>query len=138
MRASSTAVKLSDYTLELFIYLGSYRVDGCVVGSDHGQHRLRIDRRNHRFPGFVSFINDDIAGKQQSDADLFLQSLVCERRIAGAEDDIVAEIHTELLFQFFLDVDFTEDTEAFLLEYSPRLFHSLFKRKIDCFTESVF
>ena len=38
---------------------------------------------------FVSFINDDIAGKTQSDAELLVESLVCERRIAGAEDHIV-------------------------------------------------
>lgn len=49
-------LKLSDYTLELFIYLGSYCVDSCIVGSYHGQHRLRIDRGDYRFSGFVSFI----------------------------------------------------------------------------------
>ena len=65
-------LKLCDYTLELFIYLGSYCVDSCIVSSHHGQHRLRIDRGDYRFSGFVSFINDDIAGKQQSDAELLL------------------------------------------------------------------
>ena len=131
-------LKLGHHTPELFIYLGSYCVDSCIVGSYHGQHRFCIDRRNDGFSGFVSFINNDIAGKQQSDTDLLLQSLVCQRWIAGTEDHIVAEIYTELLFQFRLDVDFTEDTKAFLLECNPCLFDSLFVGKINCLSESLF
>ena len=59
-------------------------------------------------------------------------------RIAGAENYIVAKIHTELFFQFVFDVDLTKHAEAFGLERGPRLFDSLFVRKIKCLTESVF
>ena len=130
-------LKLSNYPLELFIHLSSYCVESRIV-SYHRQHRPGVYRRNYRFSRFVSFINDDVAGKEQSDVDLLLQSLVCERRIAGAEDHIVAEINTELLFQFLLYVDFREHAEAFLFERGPRFFDSLLVRNINCLTESVF
>ena len=70
-------LKLSNYPLELFIHLSSYCVESRIV-SYYRQHRLGVYRCDDRFPGFVSFIYDDIAGKKQSDVDLLLQSLVCE------------------------------------------------------------
>lgn len=44
-----------------------------------------------------------------------LQSLVRESRNARAEDHIVAEIHTELFFQFVFDVNFTKQPKPSFL-----------------------
>src|SRR6185369_11402957 len=96
-------LKLSNYPLEVLTHLNSYCVESCIVSYDR-QHRLGVYSCNYRFSRLVSFINDYIAGEEQSDVDLLLQSLECEMRIARAQDHIVAEIHTELLFQFVFDV----------------------------------
>src|SRR5687767_1134666 len=130
-------LKLSNYPLEVFIHLNSYCIESCIV-SYYREHRLGVYSCNYRFSRLVSFINDYIAGKKQSDVDLLLKCLECELRITCAEDHIVAEIHTELFFQFVFDVNLTKHAEAFRLKRSPRPFDSRFVRKINCLAESVF
>jgi hypothetical protein len=46
------------------------------------------------FPNFVSFVNYDIAGQEQSGVDFFLQCFVCEGWIAGAQNYVATKIYT--------------------------------------------
>ena len=130
-------LKAINYPFESFIHLGSDCVETCIV-SNYRQHSPCIYCRHYRFSSLVSVINDDVAGKEQSDVDLLLQSLICERWITCTEDHIVAEINTQLLFKFLLNVDFAENPEALFLERGPRFFDRLFVRNINCLAESVF
>src|SRR6185295_8438957 len=94
LRATVCRSNLSNYAPEFFIYLSCHRIEGCIIAFYDRQHCSGVDCRYHRHSSFLGLINDDIAGQKQSDVDLLLQSLVCERWIAGAENHIVAEIHT--------------------------------------------
>jgi hypothetical protein len=58
----------------------------------------------------------DVAGQQQPDASVDAQSLVRERRVAGAKDDVVLHLLAQLGFQRGGDVDLGEHPESLLSE----------------------
>jgi hypothetical protein len=54
--------------------------------------------------------------QQQPDLQLGMERSLRERRIAGTEDHILAEVSIQLLLQGLLDVDRREHAEALFLE----------------------
>src|ERR1019366_115854 len=51
----------------------------------------------------------DVAWQQQSEVDFVLESLVGDRRVAGAENHIPREVDPQLFFELCLYIDLTED-----------------------------
>src|SRR5690606_1134628 len=60
----------------------------------------------------VCSVDDDVARQQQPDVQLGAECLVCERRVAGAENDVRPELYVQLLLQRGAYVDLGEHTEA--------------------------
>ncbi len=98
-----------DDSPELFADLTRYLLQRWIIDSLHGCHR--IDRR-HLHLTLPGFLHDYIARQHGADFIFRLQRLVRQRRIASAEYFIGSEIHIEFLFQFGLDIDFRQNTEA--------------------------
>src|SRR5690606_24874053 len=60
----------------------------------------------------VCSVDDDVARQQQPEVQLGAECLVCERRVAGAENDVRPELYVQLLLQRGAYVDLGEHTEA--------------------------
>ena len=69
----------------------------------------------------VALVDDDVAGEQHAEVGFGLECLVCERRVAGAEDHVRLDVDSELLFQGRLHVDLAQDAEALALQLARGL-----------------
>ena len=91
----------------LFTTLRSLRLTSLAIRSMHG-----------------------VAGQQQSQIDLLLESLVGQRRIARAENNVAREFDPELFLQLRLYVDLRENAEAFVLEAGFHSGHRVLEREV--------
>ena len=73
------------------------------------QHRDRIGDGDHT--SAIVIDHNHIAGQQQPNLQLGGQRLVRERRVTGAENDVVAEIGAKFLFERLLDIDLGQNAE---------------------------
>ena len=78
----------------------------------HCDHHLRVERLHH---GLLAVNADhDVARQQQPEPAVDIQRPVSQRRVAGAEDEVVLHLLAELLPQGGPDVDLGEHAEALL------------------------
>src|SRR6187551_189073 len=84
------------------------------VVADDREHPLGVDRRDLGLA--VALVHHDVAGQERAELRFGRQRLVGEARVAGAEDGVGLALDAELLAQGRLDVDLTQDAEAFLLQ----------------------
>ena len=93
-------------------------LEAGIVDCHHRRHV--IDRGNLDL-SVSRLLHHDVARKHRADLILGLQCVISERRVARAEDLVVAEIDTELLVQRLLDVDLGDDGEALPLQRLGRV-----------------
>jgi hypothetical protein len=68
--------------------------------------------------------NNNIARQQQSDIRIGPQCLVCDPRIADAENPITAFVNGQLLFEYCLQVDIADDSKSLFLQLPREHVHS--------------
>ena len=95
---------------------------------------VQVGAINFRREGNVGYIR--MPGFNQQTA-AGLERAVRERRIAGAQDHIRAEVGVQLLFHRLSDVDLGEHTEALLLERGPGAFDGLIIRRGNRGSEAI-
>jgi len=97
-----------DDCAEPALHVGGDRRQLLVV--DDREHPFGVDGRDLRLT--VAPVDDDVAGQEHAEVRFGLERLVCERRVARAEDRVRVPVDAELLFQRRLHVDLAEDAEA--------------------------
>jgi hypothetical protein len=71
------------------------------IVADDPQRGERRQRRDGGAPR-LEFVHDDVARQQKPDFEFRVQRALSERRIAGAENDVLAKVPVELLLERLL------------------------------------
>lgn len=108
-------VHSSEHSLEAFVDLGRDVVE-CGVLRDTDQ-LLWIDGTYHDV-AVVRLIDGHVTWEQCPKIGLSGEPLVGDRRVAGTENPILVDVDIELFLQCCLDLEITEDAEAFVLQGS--------------------
>jgi hypothetical protein len=88
--------------------LGSDLSDPVPV--DQGEDRRRVHKVDDH--GVISLAKDDIAGEEGTDARFGGDRLVCQRWVAGSEDQIRINVKVEFGLHRCGDIDFGEDAKS--------------------------
>src|SRR5512146_1969427 len=92
---SSAGCHRLQYPLESSAYFLGNRLDAFV--SSQRKRRHGIHGGHGTGVGFIAGVDDDVAGEKKPDVALGTQCLVCQRWVAGTQDDVGPELHVELL-----------------------------------------
>ncbi len=102
-----------EHTLESVVDLSRDSGERVVVGDPN--ELLRIDGTYHDV-SIVSFVDDNVTREECAEFDLLSQSLLCECRVARAENPILSEFIAELLFKRGLNINVREDAKSLVFE----------------------
>lgn len=83
------------------------------------------------YPAVICFLNDDIAGQRQADFVLQQQGLKSQCRVAGAEDEVGAELDADLGLQRPADVYLAGDAKSFVDLRRHHLDDGVIERRVE-------
>ena len=101
----------------------SLAVPASFVVADDREHLLGVDCGDVGLT--LLLVDDDVAREQDAELGFGLQRGVCERRVAGAEDEVGLAVDAEFPLERRLDVDLAQHAEALVREFLAHPGHGL-------------
>lgn len=84
------------------------------------------------YQAVIGFLNDDIAGQHQADPVFQQQRVMGQGGVAGAEDEVRAELDADPCLQRLADVDLPDDAKALMGECGLDLDDGVVEQRAEC------